>query len=404
MSPGPSNVPETLEYRHLRNTALGYVTASSPTSTNPQYIGGGNILTSYKGFAERRPGHEQTLDSTAPMTGNIKRVFGWRRWASTFYIMLCEVTVTASNVYKLALGTDTSFQLIFSSASKEPFDFVVSNNFCFFGNGTDMRKFDGTIVTNWGISISSQNNITGPFAPVTAATVSFNPGDIPWSNPNNIKVQDGLFSTVTLNPGQYVQYLEATNFGFSIPLANTITGIQVEIKGFFTGTPGGDALLFSMAKGGFPAGFSNNIAVLPTSNGFVSYGGSSSLFGTTWTPNDINQTGFGVFLGGFGSGQSTPITFSIDFVRITIFSQGGPVTAVSGSAGTMSASNGGYQYVYCYINGTTGHVSSPTPASATTGNFTNKLNVGITVVASTDPQVTGIRLFRTTDGGGGQFF
>ena len=40
--------------------------------------------------------------------------------------------------------------LIWTSTSAVPFDFVVSDNFCFFGNETDMRKYDGTMVTKWG--------------------------------------------------------------------------------------------------------------------------------------------------------------------------------------------------------------------------------------------------------------
>ena len=72
-------------------------------------------------------------------------------------------------------------------------------------------------------------------------------------------------------------------------------------------------------------------------------------------------------------------------------------------AGSFSATKG-YQYLFCYGNSNDGNISNPTPASVSTGVFTNKLNVQITLTASTDAQVNQIRLFRTTDTGTGAVF
>src|SRR5262249_24435331 len=53
---------------------------------------------------------------------------------------------------------------IFTSATSTPFDFVVSNNTLYMGNGTEMRKYSGTGSTTqkWGV--------TRPAAPVTVGT------------------------------------------------------------------------------------------------------------------------------------------------------------------------------------------------------------------------------------------
>src|SRR4029077_19246687 len=104
-----------------------------------------------------------------------------------------------------------------------------------------------------------------------------------------------------------------------------------------------------------------------------------------------------------GPAVPTASTFFFDSVQISIWYLGGITVAPSGTSGSFSATNGGYYYVQCYVT-TSGNVSSPTPASSSTGNFTSKLGVNVTLVASMDPQVTAIRLFRTTDGGGGVFF
>lgn len=404
------SVASELSYRHVRNTALPYVTASAPTSTNPQYVDGLNVLTSYKGYVERRPGFATGFESTpTQFAGTIQRVFGWRRWGSTFFLMLNEITPTASNVYKLAIGSDASFVQIFSSASTNIFDFVVSNNFCFFGNGVDMKKFDGTTVTNWGIAIGSITVGSNSYA-----GTGVDGGGIanPWSNPSRaVGAPDSSYATNTVvalaNHVAFTNNLVATNYTFSpgIALTNTILGIQVNITGLVDVT-GFLNLAVHLTYAGVGIGQAKSFA-LTTASSTISVGSNSDLWGASLNPNIVNDPSFGIQVGGSitnGTGSTITRTVSVDAVQIVIYSLGGPGIAVSGSAGAFSASNGGYQYVYSYSNANTGHVSSPTLPSIASGNFTNKLNIGITVVASTDPQVTNIRLFRTTDGGGGVYF
>lgn len=140
------------EHRTFANTALPYISNSSITSTNPQFIGGSqNLLTGQREWVERRPGFSQPFETNPTAFTNLVRQFLWRRWAGSFYWMGCDISGGAAKVYKIQIGTDPSAVLIWTSASAEPFDFVVSNNLCFFGNGTDMKKFDGTNVWNWGI-------------------------------------------------------------------------------------------------------------------------------------------------------------------------------------------------------------------------------------------------------------
>lgn len=89
---------------------------------------------------------------TPPGFGKLRRQFLWRKWNSSFFWMGCDVDDTSSRVYKMELGTDSVPVLIWTSADPEPFDFVVSNNTCYFGNGVDMKKYDGSFVWNWGIT------------------------------------------------------------------------------------------------------------------------------------------------------------------------------------------------------------------------------------------------------------
>jgi hypothetical protein len=402
MSP---NVADTLLERHLRNTAFAFVTAPAPTDTTPKYVAGSNLMTSYKNYTELRPGFGTGLESTpTTFTDPIVRTFCWRRWGGLFYAMLCT-SGTVAKVWKLAIGQDASFVLIWTSTAPEPFDFVVSNNFCFFGNGVDMRKFDGVTVTKWGIA-APNSAISGPTAPTVAADTAV-PGGAAWTNPNNILLNDGNFATATCatnsNP---TDLLKGTTFGFAIPATATIQGIQVDIKGLQTHTGLGDTIPNSsvqLLKAGVLTG-NIEYQTFPRGapNAFVTFGGSTDLWGAVWSAADLNGANFGAAFQGFFSKAAT--SWSIDFMRITIFfsdaSVGAPTTGVSGTGITAST---GWQYVYCYMNSSTGHVSSPSPPSTSTGPVANK-TVNVTVIASTDPQVDKIRIFRTTDGGGGIFF
>ncbi|MHB8501519.1 MAG: phage head spike fiber domain-containing protein [Candidatus Acidiferrales bacterium] len=61
----------------------------------------------------------------------------------------------------------------------------------------------------------------------------------------------------------------------------------------------------------------------------------------------------------------------------------------------------GYQWLYAFLNNSTGHPSNVSPLSANTTTLANNLGVTYTIkgVGSTDPQVNMIALYRNTDGG-----
>lgn len=389
-----------LANRVVTSTALPYRSNISPIESDPCYIvGSTNVLTNISGFCSRRPGFSDTVETGTPTVfNNLQRQFTWNRFDGTFITMACDIIGYQSLVYKMVSGQDNNYVLIFTdSGSDAPFDFAVSNNTVYFSNGHVAKKYDPVNgVSNWGIAIGSVNNASGPNAPSTAADGGEHGGTAIWANPNNIKVEDGNFVTVTRPAiGGSINSLSATGFGFAIAGSTTITGIQVDVKGL---TDFNGSVQLVLLKAGVPIGIVKTVT-LPGANGFVSAGGPADLWGATWTPNDGNQTTFGVQFGGSGFGipfGGVSQTTSIDFVRITVFGIGGPSIVVSGAAGALSATVG-YQYVFTYGNSNSGHISSPSPPSASTAIFTNKLNVQVTLTASTDPQVNQIHVYRSTD-------
>lgn len=382
-----------MSHRVVRNSALPYISNLSPTTTDPCYIPGSqNILTSINTYAERRPGFSNTTETTPTTFNNLQRQFTWDRTDGTFYVMFCDINASnQAQVYKMQVGVDASAVSIYTdTGSSTTFDFVVSNNTLYFSNGHVAKKWDPVNgVSNWGIAIGSVNNATGP----NTAGAGANAVGGAWTNPNNVTSAVSFATgTVTLLTG--TGGLNATTFAFS--LANeTIAGITVSLNASSTGG-NLDTLGVGLLKNGTVIG-TVKTQVLTNSNTAYTFGTSADLWSSTWTTNDINQTNFGVQIDASrNQHNNTSTTVSVNDVQITIYGVGGPSIVVSASAGTFTAVTG-YQYVFCYGNSNTGHVSSPCPPSNSTGAFSNKLNVQISLTASTDSQVNQIRLFRSTD-------
>ena len=55
-------------------------------------------------------------------------------------------------------------------------------------------------------------------------------GVVAMTNPSNAAISDNVYVTSVLLITQISNYLKATNFGFTIPLDATITGITVNIE------------------------------------------------------------------------------------------------------------------------------------------------------------------------------
>lgn len=399
-----------LAHRVLSNTALPYISNVSPSNTDPHFVSGSSdILTSVNGYAERRPGFATAVEGTPTVFNNLQRLFTWDRFDGSFYIMACDINASGfAQVYETLAGGN--FTSIYTDTTANVFDFVVSNNTVYFSNGIVAKKWDPLNgLSNWGIAIGSINNVAGPT--ITGAGTNNGSGGTAWTNPNNV-TSNVAFASVTLNKAAFPataasQGLDAETFGFTIPAGNTILGIQVDfVASQVINTGGGANHTFfgaQLLKAGVPVGFlkASSPAGAP---GALTLGGTSDLWGSSWVSNDINQTTFGVeFSAGIHGVSAENTTWQVDNVKITIYSLGGPAVSVAAGAGTMTAT-AGYVYVFCFGNSATGHISSPTLPSASTGVFTLKANVSVTLTASTDPQVNQIRLFRTTDGGGGTYF
>jgi hypothetical protein len=154
----------------------------------------------------------------------------------------------------------------------------------------------------------------GPLGPGTGADDS-GTGTTAWSNPGNVTTEDGVFATCTLGGLFSSHYLDATNFGFSIPAGATINGISVEWKRM-SGSGDIHDNAVRIIKGGTVGATDKSVAGnWSTTLGYQSYGGSSDLWGQSWTASDINASNFGAALAATTNGGDTA---SVDYCRITV--------------------------------------------------------------------------------------
>lgn len=122
-------------------------------------------------------------------------------------------------------------------------------------------------------------------------------GSIPWNSPGNAVSSNNSYAEASfLILGTNSQYLQATGFGFNIPLDAIICGITVRVEKSQTGLLGAisDNAVY-LVKNGSPQG-SNHAqgGAWPDNDQLVTYGGDGDLWGLSWTPSEINSSSFGV--------------------------------------------------------------------------------------------------------------
>lgn len=179
-----------------------------------------------------------------------------------------------------------------------------------------------TVTVNRKASALGTSTSSGPLLAGTGATTA---GNGSWANPSRVTADDGSYAQADgYNPGfNASQDLIATNFGFSIPSEATVTGIVAEYKRR-GGDPSSVAAVESKvqlrkASGAVGTNLSDGSNYpLSGSPSYTSRGGSSNLWGTTWTPAEINDSSFGVtiaaLIGGFGATSNA----QVDAVRVTV--------------------------------------------------------------------------------------
>ena len=178
----------------------------------------------------------------------------------------------------------------------------------------------------WAIALiiaggaSTQAQTAGPNNAGSGANVAASTGNVAWSNPGNAVSSNDSRAIADLGSGGFTQYLRTTNYGFSIPNDATILGITVSVERNSQNSIRDNEIRLlknSVLNGDNKASSTEWVSTDAT----ASYGGSSDLWGTTWSPTDINNSNFGVSLraerfgsgGGNREGRVDAITVSVTY-------------------------------------------------------------------------------------------
>lgn len=177
------------------------------------------------------------------------------------------------------------------------------------GNRTTNPYTTGTMFSNTG---SGWATTTVSSSPVDAYFQT----DVIPSSPD-----DGQTATVsglgtTGGPGPTSKLVAATNFGFSIPTGSTVDGIEVELEASASNCT---AQVLWLTKDG-----SNTTGLVKTTSftsslGVLTYGGSSDLWSTTWTPAEINASTFGAAFGVARLLTTPACSGAIDYMAMTVY-------------------------------------------------------------------------------------
>lgn len=146
-----------------------------------------------------------------------------------------------------------------------------------------------------------------------------------WTNETWAAGQDGASasSSSKSSVATYTNYLDSSNHGFSIPSNATINGIVVSgafsyqtpnMPGYGIVNDGSTRLI----KNGVIQGSDRADGSAPWSGNI--WGGQTDLWGSSWTPNDINNANFGVALAATITGDNTNASSAtVDNIKITVY-------------------------------------------------------------------------------------
>lgn len=172
---------------------------------------------------------------------------------------------------------------------------------------------------SWAMISFSQ--IAGPNSGGTFSNVAIAGSNKSWTNTGNAAVSDNVYASYGSLGGSspsYTDYLQATNFGFTVPGGVSITGIVAEVERSDPNQRTADYRI-RIVKGGVigTAERTTNSAYPPTDS-YQTYGNSGDLWGDTWTDADINAPGFGVAIAAFRSVNGVNAG-RVDHIRITVY-------------------------------------------------------------------------------------
>ena len=207
---------------------------------------------------------------------------------------------------------------------------------------------------------------SGPNSPGTVVNTSA--AAYPWSNPSNATTSNNSYATATPIFNNRSDFLDATNFGFSIPTGAIISSISCDIESKSTVSSSNYTIFVYLIKGGSTQSTYKAQGHSNTSDTYYTY--SPLLWDGSISASDINASNFGVRI---YTSIIEARTVSIDHVRVTItYTCSPPVITTTTLAADYGIKNVAYSKTLASSGGSTPQWtltagSLPTGLSLSTG-------------------------------------
>ena len=140
-----------------------------------------------------------------------------------------------------------------------------------------------------------------------------------WTNSSNAYTSNNTYATYAISRSSDSAVLVVSGFGFTIPTTAKILGISVDVERKATATSDVRDTNVYLQKTTANVGTDHTYnSYWPTSDATHTYGSTSDLWGTTWTPAEINASTFGLRLQAHDYDTQNADTAYVDAVSITI--------------------------------------------------------------------------------------
>ena len=142
-----------------------------------------------------------------------------------------------------------------------------------------------------------------------------------WTNASNVQVSDNVYATISLTDVTVSRKLRAMNYGFSIPTGATINGIEVYVERQAELASSITDQTVNLIKASVTEATDKADTVTYWANSDVQkiYGAPSDLWSTTWTPSDINNSGFGVAFRAQQLVSGSAIIAYVDWIGVIVY-------------------------------------------------------------------------------------
>ncbi|MEZ4224825.1 MAG: hypothetical protein R3B13_27985 [Polyangiaceae bacterium] len=141
-----------------------------------------------------------------------------------------------------------------------------------------------------------------------------------WNSETQVTSSDDAYALCKFDSAGSSKLLFAYSFGFKVPSAATITGVDVQIERAADTTPAVADQGVRLADNTTPMGSTKKSGAWPLDDAYADYGSATDLWGTTLTPSQVNQISFGVLLAAQceGSVCGNGVVARVDHVRMRV--------------------------------------------------------------------------------------